>query len=399
MIKEEVIPFSEKYRAAYFNQIKGQEAAIAKIKLFLNNFPKKRALILQGEPGTGKTTLAYVIANELNAEILELNASDFRDKERIRSILGPASQQMSLFKKNKVLLIDEIDGITNLEKGGIAEILSLIEKTSFPVIITANDIWDKKFILLREKAEIVQLKTLDYKTILKILEEVCQKENLTLKTDALISIAIKSKGDIRAALNDLQSLSKLEGEVLAEEIAERNKEETIFVALQKIFKIAKIEKDLLNVFENVNMQIDEIFLWIEENIPLEYQGEELYKAFDALSRADVFRGRIHRQQHWRFLIYENFFLGPAIAAVKKYNRSGFTSYRKPSRIIKIWLQNQRNAKKKSICEKYAKRNHLSVKRAMKDFLLIKLILRDKKIRKELKLTPEEEEFLDKPIIN
>lgn len=43
-----------------------------------------------------------------------------------------------------------------------------------------------------------------------------------------------------------------------------------------------------------------IFLWIEENIPYEYKGEELARAYDALSIADVFRGRIHRQQHWRF---------------------------------------------------------------------------------------------------
>jgi replication factor C large subunit len=146
------------------------------------------------------------------------------------------------------------------------------------------------------------------------------------------------------------------------------------------------------------MPIDEIFLWIEENIPLEYQGEELAQAFDALSKADVFRGRIYRQQHWRFLIYENFLIGPAIAAVKKYNRTGWTNYRKPSRILKIWLQNQRNVKKKSICKKYAEQCHTSVKEAMKDFLLLKIILRNQTIRTELKLSEEEIAYLDKPVL-
>jgi replication factor C large subunit len=154
---------------------------------------------------------------------------------------------------------------------------------------------------------------------------------------------------------------------------------------------------MLTIYDEVNLSADDIFLWVEENIPYEYQGEELFKAFDALSRADVFRGRIHRQQHWRFLVYENFLLGPAIAAVKKYNRTGWTSYKKPSRILKIWMQNQRAAKKKTICEKYAKVCHLSIKGAMKDFLIIRQILQNNKIREEMKLSEEETEFLDKPL--
>jgi replication factor C large subunit len=110
---------------------------------------------------------------------------------------------------------------------------------------------------------------------------------------------------------------------------------------------------------------------MDENIPLEYKGEELVKAYDALSQADVFRGRIYRKQYWRFLIYEYFLLSGGIAASKDYNKTGFTSYKKPSRILKIWLNNQRTMKKKSICIKYAKHTHISIKRAMRDFLLIK----------------------------
>ncbi|MDD2444643.1 MAG: hypothetical protein PHH53_00675, partial [Candidatus Nanoarchaeia archaeon] len=73
----------------------------------------------------------------------------------------------------------------------------------------------------------------------------------------------------------------------------------------------------------------------------------------------------------------------------------FTSYKKPSRILKIWLNNQRTMKKKSICIKYAKHTHISIKRAMRDFLLIKTILQNEKIRKELKLDEEEINYLNK----
>jgi replication factor C large subunit len=398
MIPQENIPWAEKYRAFKFSEIKGQELAIDKLKNFFRTFPAKKAVILHGPPGIGKTSLAYAVAAEYDAEIIEMNASDLRNKEKIAQIIGPASQQRSLFKKFKIILIDEVDGISTRDRGGLTELLGLIEKSSFPLIITGNDIWQQKFNLLRQKSELLALKEMDYKIVLSILKEVCIKENLAVMNDVLTSISIKARGDMRAALNDLQSLSKMDEKTFIKEIGDRNKEVSIFNALQFVFKNAQIDTKMVSIYEEVNMDVDEIFLWIEENIPYEYHGRELFKAFDALSRADVFRGRIHRQQHWRFLVYENFFLGSGIAAAKKYNRTGWTNYKKPSRILKIWLNNQRMAKKKSICEKYAKVAHLSIKEAMKDFLLIKQILVNTKVRQEIKLDKEEIEFLDKPAI-
>src|SRR3989338_5251200 len=393
MINQENIPWAEKYRVKGFGDVRGQDLAVDKIKLFLRSFPRKKAIILHGSSGIGKTSLAYSIASEIDAEILELNASDLRNKQKISEIIGPASQQRSLFKKNKIILVDEVDGVSAIkDKGGLGELLVLIEKSSFPMIITANDIWQKKFGLLRQKAELIGFKEVDYKIVLQILNEDC-----VVSRDVLASIAIKARGDIRAALNDLQILSKMDVPILLKEMGDRDKEQSIFSALQHIFKNAKIDSEMINVFEEVNMPIDEIFLWIEENIPIEYKGVELAKAFDSLSIADVFRGRIQRQRHWRFMVYEYFLLGPGIAGVKQYNRTGWTSYKKPSRILKIWLQNQRAAKKKSICQKYAKYCHISTKTAMKDFMLLKVILQSEVIRKELKLNDDEIAYLDKPI--
>ncbi|MEI7719558.1 MAG: replication factor C large subunit [archaeon] len=398
MINPENIPWCEKYRIACFKDVKGQDLAIDKVKQFLRNFPSKKSLTLHGPPGIGKTSLAYAIAFEYDAEILEMNASDLRNKEKVAGIIGPASQQRSLFKKSKIILVDEVDGISTRDRGGLTELLGLIEKSAFPIIITANDIWQQKFNLLRQKSELVQLKEIDYKDILHLLQDICLKENVFVSADVLTSIAIKARGDIRASLNDLQMLSKMDEKTIMKEAGERNKEISVFNALQYVFKNAQLDTKMLTIYDEVNLSVDDIFLWIEENIPYEYRGTELAKAFDALSKADVFRGRIYRQQHWRFLVYENFFLGAGIAAAKKYNRTGWTNYKKPSRVLKIWLQNQRAAKKKTICEKYAKHCHTSVKEAMKDFLLLKQIITDEKIIKELKLTNEEIEYLQKPTL-
>lgn len=399
MMNMDNVPWCEKYRAQCFKDIKGQDLAIDKINVFLKTFPKKRAIALHGPPGVGKTSLAYAVACEMDAEILELNASDLRNKAKISEIIGPASQQRSLFKKHKIILVDEVDGVSAVkDRGGLGELLGLIEKSAFPVIITANDIWQQKFSLLRQKTEVVQLKELDYKIILGILKEVCEKENCAVSGEVMTSIAIRARGDIRAALNDLQLLSKMDRPELLKEVGERNKEQSIFSALQYVFKNAKIDSDMIKVYDEVNMPIDDIFLWVEENLPLEYKGAELAKALDALSLADVFRGRIQRQRHWRFMVYEYFLLGPAIAGVKNYNRAGWTGYKKPSRILKIWLQNQRSLKKKEICKKYAQHCHISVKTAMKDWLLVKQILQKPSIRVDLKLNEEEIAYLDKPLL-
>ncbi|MEJ2267505.1 MAG: replication factor C large subunit [Nanoarchaeota archaeon] len=372
------MPWIEKYRPKRFGDVKGQEEALFKIKSFLNGFPKrKKALVLYGGPGVGKTTLAHVIANEMDAEIFELNASDFRNKERLQTILKPAIEQRSLVSKSKIILVDEADGISGYyDRGGVTELLRLIEKTSYPVIITANDIWSKKLSSLRRKAELVQLKDINYKIIKDVLFSILKKENLFVNNNIITSIAVRAKGDIRAAVNDLQASSRLQDPSLIT-FDERNKETDIFNALRIVFKEKPIP-GLLRVFDSVNMPLDQIILWIEENIPQEYKGKELVNAFNALSKTDLFKGRIYKQQYWRFLVYENIFLSYGISASKKDIKTGFTSYKKPTRILKMWINKQRTMKKKSIAQKYAQHVHVGKKRAMREFSIIRNILKKTK---------------------
>jgi len=386
--------WTEKYRPIYFIDIEGQELAVEKIREFLRRFGKKeRAIILYGPPGTGKTALAHVAAKDTNSEIFELNASDLRNREKLDAILRPATEQKSLTKKGKIILIDEVDGISEADRGGITELLSLIESSAHPVIITANDIWGKKFSGLRKKSELVQLKEVDYKTIKNVMIGILRKERKFIDNDILTNIAIKAKGDLRAAINDLQTASGMEdpSQIL---IDERNKEIDIFTALRMVFK-GKPTNTHLRIFDSVNMPIDEIILWVEENIPAEYQGEELARAYDALSKVDIFKRRIYRQQYWRFVVYENAFLSYGVSSSKKNIKTGFTSYKKPTRILKIWLNNRRIEKKKSIAKKYARYVHIGEKRALKEFPTIKAFLLNSGVQKELKLSGEEIEYLNK----
>ena len=386
---------SEKYRPECFIDVKGQSQAIEMIELFFKRFPLKKALILHGPAGTGKTTLALVLAKEKNLELFELNASDLRNRKTLEEVMGPATQQQALFgKKGKIILVDEVDGVTSVDRGGLTELIALIEKSQFPIIITSNNIWQQKFNLLRRKAEMVKMKEMKYDLLIEILKNIVKKEGKEVGENLLKTIAVKSRGDCRAALNDLQSV--LDSEVGVLDIHERDKEEDIFNVLRRVFK-DRSDPRLIHAYDSVDMSLDEIFLWIEENIPYEYKGDDLYRAYEALSIADVFRGRVYRQQHWRFLVYQTFLLSAGISFASKKSRSlsDFTVYQRPKRILKIWMQNQRNIYKKSITMKYAKKVHVSKKRAMKEFQVLKPILQNPKIQKELDLDEKEILFLGK----
>ncbi|MDD5193695.1 MAG: replication factor C large subunit [Candidatus Nanoarchaeia archaeon] len=385
------LPFIEKYRANNLNQIKGQDSAIAEARMFLKMFPKKKALIINGPAGNGKTSIVLALAKENDMELFELNASDLRNRASLEAVLKPASLQNSLFKKSKIILMDEADGITGTDRGGVPELIALIEKTKFPIIITANDIWDKKFSLLRQKCQIINLRELNENIVLDIITEVVKKECKKITPENLVLIANKCKGDIRAALNDLESVLNLGEEMRIENIDEREKDIGIFEALKKIFQMP-LDKKTLEVFDDVDMEIDEIMLWMEENIPSEYYGKPLAKAYDSLSKADLFKGRIYRQQYWRFLVYQNFFLSAGISASTKLKNKEFKKYNRPTRILKIWMANQKNAKKKSLILKYARFNHMSVKKAMKEYFLLPLIINEK-MKKTLDLDDNEIDYL------
>ncbi|MEM4152737.1 MAG: replication factor C large subunit [Candidatus Pacearchaeota archaeon] len=394
-----MLPFTEKYKPK-FDEIACSRESKSELKKFILEFrkQKKKAALIFGPSGCGKTSAVYSLASQLGYEVIELNSSDFRNKQKIHEIISKASQQCSLFSKGKIIMIDELEGISeDKDKGGIQEVINLIESSSWPIILIANDVWQEKLRPLRSKAVLIEFKKCDKTVVAKVLAKIAAKEKIQAPIDVLESIAIINDCDVRASINDLQMLAALKKPLTKLDVASlhvREKDETIFKALQTIFKY----KATRNAFDNVqNMDQDDFFLWLDENIPREYKGEELAKAYDLLSKADVFRGRIRKWQYWRFSIYINDLLTYGISSIKKESNNKFTSYKPPSRILKIWLAKQKQLKKISISEKLAKVTHSSNKVAKQelDYLKISLNTEEKimSFSKELKLDLEEIEWL------
>jgi replication factor C large subunit len=367
-------PFTSKYNPKNLKDIIGQDKALKKLKSFISDFKNYRmnAALLYGPGGVGKTVSAYVLASELNLEILEINASDVRNADAINSLVGGAVYQQSLFSKGKIILIDEIDGLSGTkDRGGLQAIIKLIQKSSFPIILTANNPWDYKFNALRKKTEMIEFSPLDIMSIFSILKKICIEEKIKHDDITLKSLSRRAANDARAAINDLHVLSIEAGELTKEsleDLDQRNKQDTIITGLLKIFKSTDPNISI-KAFENVKENLDEQLLWIDENLPKEYKiPDDLASAYDKLSKADIFNRRIRRWQHWRFLIYINALITAGIAVSKKEKYIHQVEYKPTGKLLKLWWAKQKSMKKKAIAEKLSVFTHTSKKRALKDTL-------------------------------
>ncbi|MBI4154805.1 replication factor C large subunit [Candidatus Woesearchaeota archaeon] len=336
----------------------------------LKNFvkePKGNALMIIGKSGTGKTSSVYKLAEEINYEVYELNASDFRDEQSINELVGRASKEGSLFK-GRIILIDDVEGMSGREdRGGVGALSELIKESRWPIIITAtdgNEIYDKKFKTLRSKCKVIKFNPVNVLSVVKILKNVKERNNLKISEENLKEVARRSGGDVRAALNDFFSVS-MDNDLSGMEW--RDNKENIFNAMRIIFKSLD-RKNIEMAFNNLDINLDEIPLWLEENLPLEYYGKELSDAFNAMSKADVFKGRIRKRQYYRLLVYVRMLLSLGVAFSKDKRSEGFVGYKRGERLLKMWIMKNRYKEKYDVAEELSKYLHCSKKKVLKEVL-------------------------------
>lgn len=361
--------WTEKYSPQSIQEFAGNSdvaEAMVKWAILWKSGKKQRPVMLCGAPGIGKTTLVYVLAKQMDWDIIETNASNLRDKESINRIVGSASSFNTLSGKTRLVLVDEVDGIQKDDKGGAGAIYQILKTAAQPVILTANDGWSQNIRELRSICTIYDMKKVNSKTIEAIFKKVVEKEGMEYNEEVGSKLAANSEGDLRAALFDMQAIYTGKKSVKIEDtnaIGERLREKDIFKAMQLIFKSTEYLK-AKSAFDGLDMNFEMLMNWIDENIPNEYEeNDDAARAYDRLSKADVYMGRIGVRQSWIFFKFAIDMATAGVALAKKEPYHKFTRYMFPTIIKKLSLSKESRAREKGVCLKLSVKSHISVRDA------------------------------------
>lgn len=375
-----------KHKPRSLNQIIGNRETIQKladwVKAWSKGVPPKRAVFLYGPPGVGKSITVEALANDLGMELVEKNASDYRTEDAVNRFAGLASQFGSLFGGRRIVLLDELDGLTGTaDKGGVKAITEVVKAAQCPIILIANSAYDPKFTNLRIYCLLLEFKKPPIGEVAKLLKGICDVEGVQADENALKFIAQRSEGDVRSAVNDLQALAQGKKKLGYEDVSwlgYRDRQDTIFNVLKLIIygKTCASAKQAVNM---ADIDIDMLFEWIYENIPDHFTDpHDLAQAMDALSTADLYRGRIRATQNWSFTRYVIDYMTAGVAMARQNSKtSGWIPFKFPSRIQMLSRSRSERAMQSSIGQKIKRRCHVSAVRASKEILpYLKIIFKN-----------------------
>ncbi|UXM84935.1 replication factor C large subunit [Methanococcus aeolicus] len=372
----------EKYRPKTMSEIVGNNKIKEELKNWIeevlhNEIPKP--VLLVGPPGCGKTTLTNALANDYGFELIELNASDKRNKDIIRQIVGGASSSKSITGKRVLIVLDEVDGLSgNSDRGGVSEIIKIIKNAKNPIILTANDIYKPSLMSLRTVCNIVKIGSVHTNSIVPVLRRISLKEGFEVDDKILKIIAKHAGGDVRSAINDLESLAM--GNTFDEdnvrELPDRDTDKSIFDAIRIIFKTTHYDISL-EATRDLKEDIGTVQEWIAENVPREYKkGKEICLAYDNLSKADIFLGRVYKRQYYGLWRYASALMSAGVSLAKDEKYRGFFSYMRPTIFTKMSRSKGKRGAVNKVLEKISLKSHVSKRRAREDILYLEYILKN-----------------------
>lgn len=374
-------PWIDKYHPQKIDDLIGNQSAIQTIEKWLDQWPKsiqgkKRTLLIFGPTGVGKTVTIHVIARELGFDVSEINASNKRSKKAMIEILRTATTSGSLVgERGRVILVDELAGLSGkADRGAVSGIESYLTKTRVPIILVTIDITDRKISSLRRSCKIIEFLPLQKEEITEFLKGICFKEQVRYDDMALMALAEYARGDLRAAINDLQSVVQKGGDATIETVQRlikwRDRTIQINETLDRIF-YAETWTQAITAVNQTDVNPDELMRWISSNIPsIFHDTSQLAKAYFWLTKASIYSRRIRQTQNWKLLPYYKEMMCITGSITGGNPTSHRPDYHYPEWINQMWRSKSIRQKQMQIGEILSPLVHTSSKKAYREYLVV-----------------------------
>jgi replication factor C large subunit len=372
-MSDESLPWPEKHRPRKLDGLVGNREAIRALKSWVESWisrvPGKRAALLVGPPGTGKTASVGALANDLDMELVEFNSSDKRNKDSIETLVWRAASQQTLDGRPRLILLDEVDGLSGTsDRGGVGAILKVIKDAVHPIVMTANDPNSPRLKDLMKVCQVYNFEAIENIDIEKILKYILSENNVDVSEEVLDEIVEGSGGDLRAAISDLESQVRSGSVSLAVDLTIRDSKKGTEETLRHLFASAD-SKMARKVLSESELNHDSLVLWLEENMHLHLMTpKELSKGFEQLSLADLTLGRIMRDQNWKLLAYVYDFLSVGVAMSRSETPFRRVKYSQPSWPLLVWQGNRKRDKQSEILSSLSALTRVSRRRVRQTHL-------------------------------
>ncbi|KAJ7446899.1 replication factor RFC1 C terminal domain-containing protein [Mycena galericulata] len=225
--------WTTRYAPQNLKEICGNKSQVEKLQQWLKDWPNSlksgfkkpgkngmnvfRAILITGPPGIGKTTSAHMIAKLEGFTPIELNASDARSKKLVESgmnvnntsldgyIAGSRETNGVKITDRTVLIMDEVDGMSSGDRGGVGALNAMIRKSKVPIICIANDRGAQKLKPLIATTFSLPFSRPQAQMIRSRLMTIAFKENMKIPANVIDQLVQSSQSDIRQVLNMLST--------------------------------------------------------------------------------------------------------------------------------------------------------------------------------------------------
>lgn len=282
----------EKHRPEKWSEIQGNNKSIEKIKKWGRNWsPGDKPIMVIGPAGTGKTTAAYVLANDMGWNLNQINASSARKSEDIKKIVQEM-QTTTIDGGHQLILLDEVDSWHH--SSNKRPLSNALKNCRNPVIMTGNDGYSVPNGIKNKAVKFGRNRYLKFKlskaSRKSKLKDIVAAEGLDLP-DSHIDVLADRNG-LRSAINDLQLYKD------SDKAPGKDERELEMSEWQAVDNIIRGEKDI-----GYNINPSDFIMWLDENISKRYRGLEAAMAYNALARSDKWLGVAQDTQDYSYWKY------------------------------------------------------------------------------------------------